>query len=389
MSLATRCIKCGTAFRVVQDQLLVSEGWVRCGRCREVFNAIENMFDLRKDVATSDTLPGALAPDQTKRLAPDRPTASPANQVNLDPPPRAASVPFEPSQAFGASAPRANKPWTSPLRRRTRGRADAAASAPIPRDDPWEGRPTDEVVRSSLWPTSEAPPVTRKRSRRTAALQHDQDFQGSEMTLDVPGDGGPSTGFPSADEVDQLLSSNGRDTTFAPEVPMPDFMVRAKKASQWQHPRVRLALRLSAMVLAFSLLAQWAMHARDTLAARWPFTESSLQTLCVPFDCKVDAPRRLQALQVESASFMETTTPGQYRLAVSLRNQHDLRVKMPALDLQLTDARGQTLARRIITASELGSTAPAIEPQSEWLLQGMVRVGVAAVNGYNVTVFYP
>jgi ribosomal protein L11 methyltransferase len=31
--LATRCSACGTVFRVVQDQLRVSEGWVRCGRC--------------------------------------------------------------------------------------------------------------------------------------------------------------------------------------------------------------------------------------------------------------------------------------------------------------------------------------------------------------------
>ncbi|HVK31353.1 MAG TPA: zinc-ribbon domain-containing protein, partial [Burkholderiaceae bacterium] len=46
MSLATRCNACGTVFRVVQDQLKVSEGWVRCGRCGEVFNALEGLFDL-------------------------------------------------------------------------------------------------------------------------------------------------------------------------------------------------------------------------------------------------------------------------------------------------------------------------------------------------------
>jgi predicted Zn finger-like uncharacterized protein len=46
MSLATRCTACGTVFRVVQDQLKVSEGWVRCGRCSEVFNALEGLFDL-------------------------------------------------------------------------------------------------------------------------------------------------------------------------------------------------------------------------------------------------------------------------------------------------------------------------------------------------------
>lgn len=49
MSLATRCTACGTVFRVVQDQLKVSEGWVRCGRCNEVFNALEGLFDLERD----------------------------------------------------------------------------------------------------------------------------------------------------------------------------------------------------------------------------------------------------------------------------------------------------------------------------------------------------
>lgn len=49
MSLATRCIHCGTVFRVVEDQLKVSEGWVRCGRCNEVFNALEGLFDLDRE----------------------------------------------------------------------------------------------------------------------------------------------------------------------------------------------------------------------------------------------------------------------------------------------------------------------------------------------------
>lgn len=48
MSLATRCTACGTAFRVVQDQLKVSDGWVRCGRCDAVFNALEGLFDLER-----------------------------------------------------------------------------------------------------------------------------------------------------------------------------------------------------------------------------------------------------------------------------------------------------------------------------------------------------
>jgi predicted Zn finger-like uncharacterized protein len=39
MSLITRCPACGTMFNVVADQLKVSQGWVRCGQCSDVFDA--------------------------------------------------------------------------------------------------------------------------------------------------------------------------------------------------------------------------------------------------------------------------------------------------------------------------------------------------------------
>ena len=67
MSLATRCTACGTVFRVVQDQLKVSEGWVRCGRCNEVFNALEGLFDLERDAPT-----GSARPPRPPAAAPGR-----------------------------------------------------------------------------------------------------------------------------------------------------------------------------------------------------------------------------------------------------------------------------------------------------------------------------
>ena len=45
-TLATRCPACQTVFRVVPDQLRVSQGWVRCGRCAEVFNATLSLVDI-------------------------------------------------------------------------------------------------------------------------------------------------------------------------------------------------------------------------------------------------------------------------------------------------------------------------------------------------------
>ena len=39
MSQTTRCPACHTCFKVVADQLRISDGWVRCGECSQVFDA--------------------------------------------------------------------------------------------------------------------------------------------------------------------------------------------------------------------------------------------------------------------------------------------------------------------------------------------------------------
>lgn len=62
MSLATRCIHCGTIFKIVEDQLKVSEGWVRCGRCNEVFNALPTLFDMDSEAPPPRRTPAPAAP---------------------------------------------------------------------------------------------------------------------------------------------------------------------------------------------------------------------------------------------------------------------------------------------------------------------------------------
>lgn len=54
MSLITRCPACETLFKVVPDQLRISEGWVRCGQCDEIFDASLHLMQ-------SPAAPGAPA----------------------------------------------------------------------------------------------------------------------------------------------------------------------------------------------------------------------------------------------------------------------------------------------------------------------------------------
>lgn len=62
MSLVTRCPACATAFKVVRDQLRISDGWVRCGRCSQVFDASADLQQL-PEPGSADAPAGAPRPE--------------------------------------------------------------------------------------------------------------------------------------------------------------------------------------------------------------------------------------------------------------------------------------------------------------------------------------
>lgn len=105
MSLATRCPHCNTIFKVVQDQLKVSEGWVRCGRCNEVFNALEGLFDMEREPPPQRSPGHAPGSDvSASPTAPNTPpTPQPAPQTGLGIPAAAPAEAAAPAAWAGAS----------------------------------------------------------------------------------------------------------------------------------------------------------------------------------------------------------------------------------------------------------------------------------------------
>lgn len=58
--MLTRCPHCQTSFRITQEQLTPRQGKVRCGSCRQVFNALESLSDetiLRVEVPVTVPVP--------------------------------------------------------------------------------------------------------------------------------------------------------------------------------------------------------------------------------------------------------------------------------------------------------------------------------------------
>lgn len=87
MSFITRCPACSTSFKVVSDQLKISDGWVRCGHCHHIFDA------------TLDLQPWWPGVDEPRAVPPKPETApAPAPQEPV-PPVSAADAPStEPSK---------------------------------------------------------------------------------------------------------------------------------------------------------------------------------------------------------------------------------------------------------------------------------------------------
>jgi predicted Zn finger-like uncharacterized protein len=64
--MKTRCPNCQTVFRITSEQLNARAGKVRCGHCRKVFNALDNLLETRNEhKGRKEQNPAAPAPMPT------------------------------------------------------------------------------------------------------------------------------------------------------------------------------------------------------------------------------------------------------------------------------------------------------------------------------------
>lgn len=327
MTLATRCPNCGAVFKVVQDQLRVSEGWVRCGRCAEVFNAAKHMVD----PSTGEVRCASMA----VRSAFPEPAAAEAPGEDYEGP--------EGDQGqFGRDV-------------------QADVQADVRADDlvPVDHRPLDPVDRAEA-----VPPASAAGAQTAAPSSWNEPAESPEASVtDAP--------------------------TAASQGALPSFVRSAQRAQRWRHPGVRVLLALGMALGALLLAGQWLYVERDQAAARWPALRPLLSQACGVLGCRVEAARALDALTVESSGLVRVEKTDLYRLAVTLRNQRDFEVALPALELSLTDAQGRLLARRVLRASELGAAASTLAAASELAMQATIQVTSEPVAGYTIELFYP
>ncbi|MET0350851.1 MAG: zinc-ribbon and DUF3426 domain-containing protein [Rhizobacter sp.] len=339
MSLATRCTACGTVFRVVQDQLKVSEGWVRCGRCDQVFNAIEGLFDLERDAP----------PDWNPPPAPPQP---PAATITSN--------------------------YRAPVEQ--------------PEDDDVFSLNDEDRIHSRFF-QPEQDDVSQTPAQNIAERDR-VDFADAQfndaMIADAEADN-PSTERPPVEEEPapppKKRGASSSSSSKAAKAP-PGFLREAKRKARWRSPRVRIGLSLLVLLLSVTLVGQAALHFRDVVATRWPGTRPMLVSACEHFSCSVGLPRRIDDLSVESSA-LSPASGGGYRLSVMLRNRGRLDLALPSIDLSLTDSEGQLVSRRALSPADFRAQPARLAAGAEASLQLVFAAEGPRVSGYTVEIFYP
>jgi len=387
-------------FKVVPDQLRMSDGWVRCGRCGEVFDATAQLQPLV-----------AVAPPPNEMAARDA-GATVLSELSIAAPPVDESAVTEAAAPAMVASPQAVTPRDEP--------AQVPATEPPAQEDavpslallPSEVVPVEETRSLSSDPThapsqdlvmpeaeaeaegasglAEALPATPEsevlapREPTLMALTLNEPTR-IEPVLEASAESAPVSG-PAHEAVPPEVASES-----APEVPEVSFVRQARRKAFWRRPWVRALLTLVVLALTLALALQVTVQQRDRLAALQPRLMPWLQALCEPLQCRLAPLRQIESVMIDNSAF--TKVNGEvFRLGVALRNQATIPVAMPSLELSLTDSQDQPVVRRVLHPADLGAP-PVLPAAGEWSVTTNLTLEAEGqaerIAGYRLIAFYP
>jgi len=198
----------------------------------------------------------------------------------------------------------------------------------------------------------------------------------------------PETGLavPSAAETDSELpqSTEGMGHVVPLEL---DFGPRSRR------PPSRLWW-LGSTLLLLVLAAQAAYQYRGDLALLVPEAKPMIQKLCAILNCDVPLPRRTELMSIESSDLRaDGANPSVMVMSAALRNRAAFAQALPALELTLTDAQDQVVARRVLLPPDYAPRGTRLDSDfaagSEMPVKVFIDAGTLKATGYRLYLFYP
>ncbi|MEI8301976.1 MAG: DUF3426 domain-containing protein [Burkholderiales bacterium] len=170
-----------------------------------------------------------------------------------------------------------------------------------------------------------------------------------------------------------------------------DFFATAARAGGFASRRTLFSAVLC-MVLSVTLVLQMTLAGRDWLASRVPALEPALVALSGLIGLRVQAPRELDSLTLESFDVQAGASADALVMDLLMRNRAAHAVRWPAIEMSLADAAGVLLVRKVVLPADyLGPNLPpaGAPPDQETALRLALQVTGFAPAGFSLKLFYP
>jgi predicted Zn finger-like uncharacterized protein len=434
MALATRCPHCQTTFRVAADQLKLRGGIVRCGACQRIFDGNAHLIDLDK--------PAAPAPSSPPPAPVENDDALPVYTLDFDhtfdplgiipkpvdetPAPRAHVWRRAPEAGDVPESAALEEPVTAdhapvaPVEPQPEPVADAAPeTAPESVPEPPAGRiepsfdlpVTEEIVARPLpdyEPEPEPEPHPEPEPPAPAAdlppFLPLRASAASEPPAPPPAMIPPVLP-PARSKAARASEARARRSRLTPtkieppklrlapdaDADEPEFVKRSRRQERMGRTQ-RMLMAAGAVLLFLLLLAQAVLGFRNVLAAQHPGMKPALQAACTVLGCRVELPAQAENLAIETGE-LTTLGPNTYALNTLLRNQGNLVLAWPSIELELTDAGDKPVLRRVLAPADyLPPGTPAANgfgPHAEQPVTLHFTLDGLQPSGYHTFVFYP
>jgi predicted Zn finger-like uncharacterized protein len=148
----------------------------------------------------------------------------------------------------------------------------------------------------------------------------------------------------------------------------------------------------SALAL-IALAGQIAFRFRSEIVLVWPAAKPALARLCEELGCDVPLPRRAELMSIEASDLQaDGANPGVMVLTATLRNRAAFPQQYPSLELTLTDAQDQAVARRVLYARDyLGPVngEAGFAGNTELPVRIFIEATALKPTGYRLYLFFP
>jgi predicted Zn finger-like uncharacterized protein len=153
---------------------------------------------------------------------------------------------------------------------------------------------------------------------------------------------------------------------------------------------------LGALVMALALAGQLAYAYRGELALLVPESRPWIEAACARLRCTIPPPRHADLISIEASELAaERGVPGMLTLSAALRNRASFTQAFPHLELTLTDAADQPVARRVLAPREYLDAAASLRADAGSFAAGAeqpvkLHIDAAGLNasGYRIFLFH-